>query len=406
LRLGGQGSHDYERSSNAAGVNVKNALSPIRRSLFLVSAPVVFITFALPLRAEDLGASAFEIGILYALFTISVFIVRPLVGIGLDKIGRRPFFIAATIFYLGANIFYTLSETVSALYVARLFQGLGFAVLAITTETITSDLTERDGRTAAMGGNIASQARGGMAGGFIGFGLVGALPLHAWFLSFTTFSIVSFFAVIYAFRIIPETLSHHDESTPAPEFAMPDGYRRVLAIVFFAAFSGAIIQPYYLIYLRGRFGLELYALAAAFLPIGIAYAVLPSWLGKITNRLKRTTAMSIGLALPALFYAAVPNMSDFYWVIAAFIASSIGGVLSELTKSAWIADLSGTRTVGRTFGLAALAAGAGAALGPLAGGIIYDELGGDYLFYFAGVVLLAALILTLAFRIDRDRLTV
>ncbi|NOX95309.1 MAG: MFS transporter [Alphaproteobacteria bacterium] len=120
---------------------MKTALAPLRRSLFLISAPVVFITFALPLRAEVLGASAFEIGILYALFTISVFIVRPLVGIGLDKIGRRPFFIAATIFYLGANILYSVSETVNALYIARFLQGLGFAVLSITTETLTADLT-------------------------------------------------------------------------------------------------------------------------------------------------------------------------------------------------------------------------------------------------------------------------
>ncbi len=181
------------------------ALSLVRRCLFLISAPVVFINFALPLRAEDLGASAFQIGILYALFTASVFVIRPIVGFGLDHIGRRPFFIAATLFYLGANLLYTLSETVTALYIARLCQGLSFAFLAITTETITSDLTEPDGRGAAMGGNIASQTRGGMVGGFIGFGLVGALPLQAWVFSFATFSVTASLAVVFAFAFIPET---------------------------------------------------------------------------------------------------------------------------------------------------------------------------------------------------------
>ncbi len=381
---------------------MNSVLSPIRRSLFLISAPVVFITFALPLRAEDLGASAFEIGILYALFTISVFIVRPLVGIGLDKIGRRPFFIAATIFYLGANILYSLSETVNALYIARFLQGLGFAVLAITTETITADLTDNGDRAAAMGGNIASQTRGGMAGAFVGFGLVGALPLHAWVLSFTTFSIVSFLAVIYAYRVIPETHAPKSAGLHLPKYVFPEGYHRVLAIIFLAAFAAAVIQPYYLIYLRERFGLELYALAIAFLPIGIAYAVLPPWLGKITGKLNRTTAMGIGLVLAALSYAMVPLIDGFYWVIAVFVASSIGSVLSDLTKSAWIADISGDGAAGRTFGIAALAVGAGAALGPLAGGLIYDGLGREYLFYFTGIVLLAALFLTLAFRIGRD----
>jgi len=355
---------------------------------------MVFITFALPLRAEDLGASAFEIGILYALFTVSVFIVRPLVGIGLDKIGRRSFFIAATVFYLGANILYSLSDSVNALYIARFLQGLGFAVLAITTETITADLTENGDRAAAMGGNIASQTRGGMAGAFIGFSLVGALPLYAWVFSFTTFSVVSLLAVLYAWRVMPETHAHKDVDRQLTKYVFPEGYRRILAIIFLSAFAGAVIQPYYLIYLRERFGLELYALAVAFLPIGIAYAVLPPWLGKITGKLNRTTAMGMGLGLAALAYAMVPLIDGFYWVIAVFVASSIGGVLADLTKSAWIADISGDGAAGRSFGIAALAVGAGAALGPLAGGLIYDGLGKEYLFYFTGLILIIALLLT------------
>ena len=385
-----------------------NSLRPIRRSLFLISAPFVYITFALPLRAEDLGASAFEIGMLYSVFTVSVFIVRPLVGIGLDRLGRRPFFLGATIFYLSANVLYAWSETVDALFIARFLQGIGFAVLAITTETITSDLTKRDERAGAMGGNIASQTRGGMMGAFIGFGLVGVMPLQAWSLSFTIFSVISVLAVFYAVRVIPETLEGSHEQVPIPRFKLPEGYRRVLVVIFCAAFAGAVIQPYYLIYLRGRFGLELYALALAFLPMGIAYAILPPWLGKITSRLQRRTAMSIGLAVAALSYGMVPMVDNFYWVIGAFVFASIGGVLSELTKSAWVADLSGAqgdnRSAGRAFGYAALAVGAGAALGPLAGGYIYDQLGGAYLFYFAGGALLVTMVLTLAFNIIAKRI--
>lgn len=383
------------------------ALSLVRRCLFLISAPVVFINFALPLRAEDLGAPAFQIGILYALFTASVFVIRPIVGFGLDHIGRRPFFIAATLFYLGANLLYTLSETVTALYIARLCQGLGFAFLAITTETITSDLTEPDGRGAAMGGNIASQTRGGMVGGFVGFGLVGALPLQAWFFSFATFSVTAAMAVVFAFAFIPETKAGMRERTTKQSFEPPKGFARVLAIIFLAAFAGATIQPFYLIYLRERFGLELYQLAVAFLPIGIVAAILPVWLGRITNRLSRTTAMAIGLCVLALVYAAIPNLTTLYWVIGAFVASSIGGVLAELTKSAWIGDLSGEGAEGRTFGVAALASGAGAALGPLAGGAIYDGFGREYLFYFAVMSLTPALVLAVSFgaRQRRESLT-
>lgn len=372
----------------------KRTLNLVRRCLFLVSAPIVFINFALPLRAEDLGASAFQIGILFALFTGSILVVRPIVGYGLDKIGRRPFFILATLFYFAANILYGLSETVMTLYIARLFHGIGFAFLAITAETITSDLTERDGRSAAMGGNIASQTRGGMVGGFVGFGLVGALPLYAWGYSFAFFSVTAAAAIVFAYAYIPETKTLKQKIT-TERFQMPKGFPVVLGVVFFAAFAGAVMQPYYLIYLRERFGLELYELALAFLPIGVAYAILPVWLGRITSKLQRTTAIAIGLSILAGVYAAIPNMTSLYWVIGGFMASSIGGVLAELTKSAWIGDLSPAHGAGRTFGIAALAAGVGAALGPLAGGMVYDQLGKEYLFYFAALSVVPALLLVM-----------
>ena len=358
---------------------------------------MVFIMFGLPLRAEDLGATGFQIGILYAIFTVSLIVLRPLVGIGVDYIGRRPFFIAALLFYLVANALYAFSESLDSLYIARALQGVGFSILAITTDTITADLTERDERSAAMGANIASQSRGGMAGAFIGFTLVGVLPNQAWQYSFAIYAAVAILGVIFAWRFIPETLSKAHKTQPKERFKFPAKYYRLLLIIFLAAFAAAVIQPYYLVYLRGRLDLEVTALAAVFLPVGIAYAILPIWLGKITGRLNRALTISIGLVIAAGFYVAVPHIDSFIWLVAAFTGAAIGGVLIDLTKNAWIADISGAQATGRTFGLMAFVAGAGAALGPLAGGAIYDGLGKDYIFYFAGAVFLAALLLVLRF---------
>jgi MFS family permease len=375
-----------------------NSLGALRRSLFLVSMPMVFITFALPLRAEDLGATGFEIGILFSLFTGSVFVLRPLVGFGLDWFGRRPFFIAAMLFYFAANIAYALSGSLETLYAARLVQGIGFATLSITTATITADLTQRDSRAEAMGGNIASQARGGMVGAFVGFGLVGAIPLHAWVYSFSTYTVVALLAVLFAFRIIPETGIADRQTREKSSFKFPAKHYRLLVIIFLAAFAGAVIDPYYLIYLRERFDLELYWLAFAFLPIGLSAAILPPFLGRITRSHRRAVIVSIGLFLAGGLYASVPHASSLVWVIVAFTGASIGRVLAELTKDAWIGDISGPDAAGRTFGLAALAAGLGATSGPLAGGLVYDRLGQEYVFYIAAAMMAAAIYLALSFR--------
>ncbi len=352
---------------------------------------MVFITFALPLRAEDLGASGIEIGVLYSIFTASVFVIRPIVGFGLDHFGRRLFFIAAMALYFCANALYAFSSDVETLYIARLVQGFGFSVLSITTDTITADLTRSDGRGAAMGGNIASQTRGGMLGATIGFTLVGIIPLHAWVYSFATFALVAFLAVIFAVRVIPETLSAEKQERSDLKFRFPRKQFGLLLVIFLAAFAGAVVQPYYLIYLRGRFDLELVILAFAFLPVGLAYAVMPVWLGGVTNWLSRPAAMGIGFAMAGFLYLLVPHVNGFIWIIAAFTGASIGSVLVDLTKNAWLADISGPNAAGTTFGIAALAAGAGATLGPVAGGALYDGLGKETIFYVAGIILLGAM---------------
>ena len=374
-----------------------NPLSAVRRSLFLVSMPMVFISFALPLRAEDLGASSFEIGVLFSLFTASLFILRPLVGFGLDRFGRRPFFLAALVLYLFANALYAFSEALASLYIARLFQGIGFAFLSITTDTITADLTDVDNRPSAMGGNIAAQTRGGMIGAGLGFSLVGALPLHAWSYSFASFTLVGLLAVVFAFRAIPETLEPHEHEKMSFRLGFPPELNRLLAPIFLMAFAAGLIQPFYMVYLRDRFEVELIALAWVFLPVGMVYALLPSWLGKVTKRWNRSRAMGFGLAFAAVFYLAVPHVEGYSWIILVFTGGALGSVLAELTRNAWVGDIADSKAMGRAYGIAALAAGIGSTLGPLAGGLIYDEWGQDTIFYANGAVMLAATWLTLRF---------
>ncbi len=371
-------------------------LKKLRRSLFLISSPAVFITFALPLRAEDLGASAVEIGLLYSLFTAAIFVVRPLAGVGLDLAGRKPLFLLAALSYLCANIAYALSENVAGLYAARLLHGFGLAIITITAATMAADITQAGKRSAAMGGNIAAQTRGGMAGGFVAFTLVGVAPALAWTVSFWIFSAVSLAALVFVWRAIPETRPAAIPDMEKQKSDKPPGYIRIFVVIFLAAFAAALIQPFYLIYLRARFDVELYMLAAAFLPMGVAWAILPGVLGRFADRFSRAAVMSSGLVFAGLCYPLAPLTGGFWPVISVFLAAAIGAVLVEITKNAWVADISDDNAMGRAFGLAALAAGAGAALGPVAGGVIYDAYGPDYLFYGAGAVFCASAVIAAA----------
>ena len=112
--------------------------------------------------------------------------------------------------------------------------------------------------------------------------------------------------------------------------------------------------------------------------------------------------MFVGLLLAGLCYPLAPLTGGFFPVIGIFFAAAIGAVLVEMTKNAWVADISDENAMGRAFGLAALFAGAGSALGPMAGGVIYDRYGADYLFYGAGAVLCISALAALALRPSRN----
>lgn len=73
--------------------------TPYLNAVFLGSGAFVFINFGLPVRADDLGISAAAIGGMYAVFTATMLLFRPLVGYCLDRFGRRWFFAFAFMFY-------------------------------------------------------------------------------------------------------------------------------------------------------------------------------------------------------------------------------------------------------------------------------------------------------------------
>ena len=58
-------------------------------SIFFGSFAFVFLNFSLPIRADDLGIDAVGIGGMYAVFTGTMLLIRPLVGYCLDRFGRR-----------------------------------------------------------------------------------------------------------------------------------------------------------------------------------------------------------------------------------------------------------------------------------------------------------------------------
>mgnify|MGYP005991546197 CR=1 FL=1 len=366
-------------------------------AVFLGSTAFVFLNFGLPLRADDLGISAFGIGGMYAVFTATMLFVRPLVGYCLDRFGRRWFFTLAFVFYTVSMAVMAHSESVADFYLARFLQGIGSSLMWVSARTMIADLNDRRNRGVAMGKLTTTSVRGSMIGAMYGFSLLGFMPMQeAWVLAFLGYSLMALLALIWSLLKIEEsapTQATHDASLSILKLNLTPDLRKVLFIVFLSAFASALIEPIYLLFLKNKFELDMVTLALAFLPSGLVYAILPRYSGQWSDNWGRAPVIAVGVAFAGVVSIALPFFSSIIFVALAYILFSVGWAMASPAEDALVADMAPDRLRGTVIGAKEAAAGIGAACGPMLGGYIYDHWQHHVVFMVNGVLLLITAIL-------------
>lgn len=73
--------------------NSTDPLATIRRAILSISLPLGILHFVLPVYGKQIGADAVQIGLFFSVFSLMTVLLRPMVGWGVDRYGRCPFFI-------------------------------------------------------------------------------------------------------------------------------------------------------------------------------------------------------------------------------------------------------------------------------------------------------------------------
>ncbi|XOV84971.1 MAG: MFS transporter [bacterium] len=370
--------------------------SPYLNAVFLGSGAFVFINFGLPVRADDLGISATAIGGMYAVFTATMLLFRPLVGYCLDRFGRRWFFASAFMFYSAAMIVFARSTDLTDFYIARFLQGIGASLMWVSARTMVADVLPIENRAEGMGQLLTISVRGSMLGAVYGFTLLGMMPMaQAWIWAFSGYAVLALLGWVWALTQVKETRIHSPPAMVREKLQWTPPLRRILIIVFISGFASALIEPVYLLFLKQKFDLHVTLLALAFLPAGLVYAILPRYAGRWADKFGRVRLIAAGIVCAGLVSAALPFWPGLMLVAASYILFAVGWALAGPAEDALVADLAPPGLLGTVLGAREAAAGFGAALGPLAGGFIYDHVSQAGTFVFNGVLLGLAAILVL-----------
>jgi MFS family permease len=370
------------------------ALRALRRSIFLVALPFGMLTFVLPIYGLEIGASAVQIGLFFTAFSLVLVVLRPLVGAGLDRFGRRPFLIAGLAGYALTMLIFALSRSVAAIVAARAVQGVASSLLWLSAYAIIADSAERDERGQAFGRVTMSAGQGGIVGTFVGMGVVIELGItRGWPPLFAAFSAAAAVSAVLALFSLSESRRPSAKRETLPiRWTRPWALLLLVTLVTGAAW--AMISPVLMIYLQEKLNAHVADLALAFLPAALVAATLPARLGRLTDRFGRKPLMLVGLAGAAITSLLIPVVPDLIGLALLWAFQAACYAAGDPAEQALVADLTGGDQRGRAYGMYAAASDLGMALGPLAGGWLYQQAGPGAPFIANAVMLaLCALIL-------------
>jgi MFS family permease len=159
----------------------------------------------LPYYATEFGASATVVGILVSAFSVAQLLVAPVWGRFSDRYGRRPAILAGLVVTAGAYAIFGFADSVIALLVSRIVQGLGGGTIGVV-QAYVADASTPSERVKSLGWLSAVTSLGAVVGPAFGSAAVALGGRHAPGLAAAVLSLlVAVFAWIYLQEPKPAT---------------------------------------------------------------------------------------------------------------------------------------------------------------------------------------------------------
>ena len=356
---------------------------------------LLFPFFALYITSKfNVGMT--EVGVLFALFSVSSAIGSTLGGALTDRLGRKRMIIFSLLTTSFSTLLMGFVDSLQAFYALALLSGIFTDVGGPAYDAMTADLLPEQKRAEGFG--ILRVAVNVSAA--IGPAIGGLLAARSYLLLFVTDAVVSTIVALLVFRYLPETKPAAKEG--APRESTVDtfrGYFRVLRDRTFMLFIGVCILATLVymnisttlgVYLRDVAGVPEsgYGLLISLNAVMVVFLQIP-----LTRRIAVYPPMLM-MAVGALFFAIGFAMYGFVSTNAFFALAmaiiTMGEMIVVPVSRAVTAALSPEEMRGRYMAIFGFSWGIPFAIGPLLAGMIMDNADPHWLWYISGLVGLLA----------------
>ena len=348
----------------------------------LVGFGIVIPALPFYVESETFRATPFEIGILFASYSLMQFIFSPILGNLSDKVGRRPILFFSIIGSAIGYLFIGFAFALWMVFVGRIIAGITGGNIS-TAQAYVADVTTKENRAKGMGLFGAAFGLGFIFGPAIGgilsrFG-IGVPFLFAGALSFINAGLLYF--------ILPESVKKNSFAPPKPrknrlveifESLKDAHFGTLTAIYFFLVTSFSIMTYAFVLYTIERFGYTAEQNGYIFAFIGILAVIFQGGLfGKLVRNFGESPLMIAGSLLMALSFFCIPYIGPEtgglfgLLIVTAFLA--IGNSMASPSVTSLVSKIANEGEQGKSLGVMQSGASLARAIGPAIGGVLLNN---------------------------------
>ena len=352
----------------------------------------------LPYFSKHLGASAFDLGWLMAIYSITQLFFSPIWGGLSDRIGRRSVLLITILGGASAMVGTALAQDYWILFATRFLAGV-FAGNISTASAYISDVTKPEDRAKGMGIIGVGFGLGFIFGPAIG-GILSPYGYHVPILLAAGLGLGNF---LLTFFVLEETVKKNTGDQERRAFSM-NGLQLAFSqrstsvpILLYFVNTLAFVQlvAVFALFVLGKFNYDARNAGWFLAGMGVIAACLQGGLiGKLAKRYGETKLFATGFLFlsVSLVGAALAPVPAIFALFLAGIAIGNGLVVPSLSSSVSKSAPEGRR--GSIMGIYQSSSSLARAVGPPIAGLLYDKVGSASPIFGSSILMALALMIT------------
>jgi len=322
----------------------------------------------LPFYAQRFQASEWQVGLLFASFSLAQFVAAPILGDWSDRWGRRPVLILSLLGSALSFVMLALAGNLFWLFASRIVDGFTGGNIT-TARAYIADISEPRERARNYGLIGAAFGLGFILGPALGGGLAKfGLETPAWVAAG-----ISLLAAALGWRWLPETVHTTPARRPSPWRELPALMRRPLLgrllwmdLMLWSAFS--VYQTTFPLFTHKRFEFGPVENGYVLAVVGLIGVLMQAMVvGRVVQALGERTTLLLGLGLNILGLAGAAFAQHVPLFLVAVCFAAVGGALALPSFTSLLSQSAGADEQGRIQGVGGSLESLARILGPIWG---------------------------------------